>query len=172
MEKTVKAIQMIAYASAISAVLSLGAAMDGTMTLILPAEAAGLKNIKISDITDNDLSNYCKNKLPKTAGEVKFTRGSRNVGCQAIVRETARSSAAASARAQVSAKKAGINGTLAVRASANNTFTATVTSRQSSYRLTDYCREEVDRSLFNPFTGEGRVFVADGGYSCHKTVRE
>jgi hypothetical protein len=172
MEKTMKAIQRIAYASAISAVLSLIAAVDGTMTLISPAEAGELKNIKISDITDNDLSNYCKGKLPQTVSEVIFTRGTRSVGCQATVHETASDSAAASAQAQASAERAGFRGDLAVQANGNSTFTATISSRQDSYRLTDYCREVVDRSWFNPFTGEGRVFVADGGYSCHKTIRE
>jgi hypothetical protein len=137
-----------------------------------PAQAGGLRNEKISDITNDDLLNYCRGKLPRTTGEVSFIRGSRNVSCQAGVQETASTAASASSRARVTARRRGVNGKLSIKTNVNGTFTANITSRQASYRLTDYCREVVDRSWFNPFTGEGRVFVADGGYSCHKTVRE
>jgi hypothetical protein len=137
---------------------------------------AGLVNNKISNITDNDLVGYCRGKLPAGTSLVRATRGENVVSCNIQVRETRQGNSGGNG--SISANGSGTYGVVNGNVSGSGNFNGSSASRivytyrSQSYRLTDYCREVVDRSFFNPFTGEGRVFVGDGGYACYKTLKQ
>jgi hypothetical protein len=101
---------------------------------------------------------------------ITFVRGDRTVGCKIRVQEATNSRVGGSGR--LNGNVFGGNGNASGNVSVNgrNATRSVITHRTQSYGLTNYCREMVDRGFSNPFTGEGRVFVGDGGWSCMKTV--
>jgi hypothetical protein len=130
----------------------------------VPAEA-GLVNQKISEITDTDLQNFCAGKLGAGTETTTAKRGSRTVGCYARVDEATNGNAGG----EIAGESPGGTYKGDGRINSNNR----ITFRSQNYKLNDYCREMVDRGfLFNPITGEGRVFVGDGGAACYKTVNQ
>ena len=152
------AIVMTGYVAIITAIMPLH-----------PVLANGLTNIKISDISDQSLEAFCQDKLGVGTGSVQVKRGDRIVGCGIPVSE--RTDTNVGGEATANGSYGGAGGSASVRGNSSGSSNNTV--RYKSFRLTDYCREVVDRStFFNLITGEGRVFVGDGGYSCYKTVRQ
>jgi hypothetical protein len=136
-------------------------AIISIFSIINPAHAE-LQNRKISDITNDDLLNFCRGKLNE--GDVRFRRGSNTVSCTSFVSETYQSKAEAQA--------VGVGQGVFIRANADGSVTRYVVTQNRNYKLNTYCRENVDGSFFNPINGEGRVFVGDGGHACYKTVNE
>jgi hypothetical protein len=151
--------------------LCFGSMILMSLTMTLPALSEGFTNIKIADISDEDLQNYCEGQLGSTSGDVTMRRGQTTVGCRARVQETASTKSEAAAAARASAQRAGIGGQLSISGNGSVGFTAVITSSYRRFNLDKFCRETVDGSWFNPITKEGRVFVAEGGRACHKTVR-
>jgi hypothetical protein len=142
-----------------------------------PVLANGLTNIKISDISDQSLESYCGMKMGAGTGRIQVKRSDRIVGCGIPVSEqiNTNNQINGGGQANASGSYGGTSGNASVYGNgsggSNNKYRYSI--RYRSFRLTDYCREMVDRStFFNPLTGEGRVFVGDGGYSCYKTVRQ
>jgi hypothetical protein len=140
-----------------------------SLAIINPA-LAGLVNEKISDISDNELISYCGQKMSAGTSPVEFVRGDRTVGCKIRVQEINNNDVRGSGSVNGNVYGGNGNGSGRVSGSGSNATRNVYTYRTRSYRLTDYCREMVDRGFFNPITGEGRVFVGDGGASCFKTV--
>jgi hypothetical protein len=131
---------------------------------------AGLVNEKISDISDNELINYCGRKMGAGTSPVEIKRGDRSVGCTIRVQERNNTNVRGSGNVSGNVYGGYGNASGSVNGSGGSATQNVYTYRTQSYRLTDYCREMVDRGFSNPFTGEGRVFVGDGGASCFKTV--
>lgn len=152
-------------------------AINALAILPISPALAGMANIKISDISDSALESYCGQKMNGGTGRIQVKRSDRVVGCGIPVSELINTNGQVNAggNAGINGNSGGVGGNASVYGNgsggSNNQYRYSI--RYKSFRLTDYCREMVDRStFFNPVTGEGRVFVGDGGYSCYKTVRQ
>jgi hypothetical protein len=138
---------------------------------------AGLVNNKISNITQDDLNGYCRAQMPAGTSLVQASRGENVVSCTIQVKEIRQGNSGGNG--SISANGSGSYGVVNGNVSGSGNFNGSnatrivYTYRSQAYRLTNYCRDFVDTSgkFFNPFTGEGRVFVGDGGYACYKTIK-
>jgi hypothetical protein len=138
--------------------------------LSLPA-MAGLTNVKLGDLGQSDWDAYCANKFNLSNGQITATLADTHVRCQVSISESGSSQGEAEANASASGQRAGLRGSISASGKYGSQWQATFTSRQNSYHLNDWCRQKYSPNWYtpNPFSGEGRIFVGDGGHACYKT---
>jgi hypothetical protein len=144
------------------------------VSLALPALANGnLRNVKLSNIDAAQRLAYCAKYINLSKDKIQAKPADTHVYCQARISARASTKSQATAEAEAEAKRAGLSGRVGVRADGSQSWVATFTSVQNSYHLSEWCQKKhaPNRYWFNPFTGEGRIFVAEGGNACHKTEK-
>jgi hypothetical protein len=135
--------------------------------------AAELINKKLSDINQSQLRAYCSSKMRFTSSRITAKLADTHVECIAKISASASTEAEAQSRASLSAQRAGLRGSITASAQYGSSWKATFTSEQNSYHLNNWCRKKHSPNFYlpNPATGEGRIFVGDGGHACYKTVK-
>jgi acylphosphatase len=144
------------------------------VSLALPVLANGnLRNVRLSGIDADQRVAYCANYINLSKDKIQAKPADTHVYCQARISARASTRSQATAQAQAQARRSGLSGNVNVRADGRQSWVATFTSFQNSYHLSKWCqmKHAPNLYLFNPFTGEGRIFVAEGGNACHKTEK-
>ena len=132
---------------------------------------AGLVNVKLGDLGQSDWDAYCASKINASNGQIVANLADTHVRCQVAISESGSSQSEAKSNASLSGRNAGLEGSITASGQSGSQWQATFTSRQNSYHLNDWCRQKYSPNFYvaNPFTGEGRIFVGDGGRACYKT---
>jgi hypothetical protein len=143
---------------------------------------AGSRNEDFANITNSELESYCNGKITATYGEVRLvTRSERLFSCAAEVPETYGSRAELEGEMGVDGKIGGMlkgigasgSFTKMIKGSADGSVTLIVRSQRRQFELKNYCRDLYSYKLghiYNPINGNGRIFVANGGRTCQRTV--
>jgi hypothetical protein len=132
---------------------------------------AELVNVKLGDLGQSDWDAYCASKINRSNGQIIATLADTHVRCQVAISASGSSRSEAEGNASLSGRNAGLQGSITGSGQSGSQWQATFTSQQNSYHLNDWCRQKYSPRLylFNPVTGEGRIFVGDGGHACYKT---
>lgn len=132
---------------------------------------AGLVNVKLGDLGQSDWDAYCASKINASNGQIVANLADTHVRCQVAITESGSSQSEAKSNASLSARRTGLEGSITVSGQSGSQWQATFTSRQNSYHLNNWCRQKYSPNFYapNPFNGEGRIFVGDGGRACYKT---
>lgn len=132
---------------------------------------AGLVNVKLGDLGQSDWDAYCASKINASNGQIVATLADTHVRCQVAISASGSSRSEAEANASLSARNGGLGGSITASGQSGSQWQATFTSQQNSYHLNDWCRNKYSPNFYvaNPFNGEGRIFVGDGGHACYKT---
>ena len=132
---------------------------------------AGLVNVKLGDLGQSDWDAYCASKINASNGQILANLADTHVICRVAISESGSSKSEAESKASLSGRNRGLEGSITASGQSGSQWQATFTSRQNSYHLNDWCRNKYSPRLylFNPVTGEGRIFVGDGGHACYKT---
>lgn len=136
---------------------------------------AGLVNVKLGDLRQSDWDAYCASKIRLSDGQIVATLADTHVKCQVKISASGSNQNQAQSNALVSARRLGLRGEVSANVQNGSEWRATFTSYQNSYHLNEWCRQKYSPNLYllqaNPFNGEGRIFVGDGGNACYKTER-
>jgi hypothetical protein len=145
------------------------------VTITLVGGDAARANEKISNIGENELMDACIKSQPAgVGGAIKAFRSERSAICFADVQITESGDTAyqAQSQASLSAKQRGISGSVNtfLESGGSNRYVAVIAQRSWSKSLTEYCRESHGNYVLHWLTN-GRIFVAEGGFACHKGGR-
>lgn len=159
---------------AINIVTGLGLFTASTFIGVQLPAMAGLTNVKLGDLGQSDLDAYCASRIRVSNGQVVATLADTHVQCQAKISASGSSQTEAESNASLSARRSGLRGSITSSINTDSGWQATFTSYQNSYHLNYWCRQKYAPNLylFNPFNGEGRIFVGDGGHACYKTENQ
>ncbi len=154
-----------------SAIGILGLAVSSISLGFQTPAMAKLTNVKLGNLGQSDWNAYCASKINASNGRIIATLADTHVQCQVAISASGSSKAQAESNASLSARRLGLQGSITGSIRANSQWQATFTSYQNSYHLNDWCRKKYSPNLYlpNPFSGEGRIFVGDGGNACYKT---
>ncbi|MEM7579890.1 MAG: hypothetical protein AAF316_08550 [Cyanobacteria bacterium P01_A01_bin.80] len=156
-------------------VITVSSLFVGSIFVSLQSPAiAGLTNMKLGDLNQSDWDAYCASRIRVSDGQIIATLADTHVKCQVKISESGSSKTEAESNASLSAERSGLEGSITSSNRADSGWQATFTSYQNSYHLNNWCRQKYSPNLylFNPFTGENRIFVGDGGHACYKTVNK
>ncbi|NER98682.1 MAG: hypothetical protein F6J86_33475 [Symploca sp. SIO1B1] len=136
----------------------------------LPA-VAELVNVKLGNLRQSDWNAYCASQINASSGRIMATLADTHVLCQTVISMSGSSQREAEYNASLAAQRAGLRGAITASGWYGSQWQATFTSYQNSYHLNDWCRRKYSPNLYLPniITGEGRIFVGDGGHACYKT---
>jgi hypothetical protein len=145
-------------------------------TLLLLGAGAARANEKISNLGDNEIMAACVGSQPQGVDSTsRAIRTERQAICFANVKieERGTSQVAAIANAEATAKRLGVGGSIStmLEAGASKSYISIIAERSWTKSLTDYCRESVTKYYGWHWLTNGRIFVAEGGFACHKGSR-
>lgn len=152
-----------------SAILGLSWLVASIFVCLQSPAMAG--NVKLGNLGQSDWDAYCASKINRSNGKIIAILADTHVMCQVAISESASSKSDAEGKASASARRAGLQGSITASGQSGSQWRATFTSKQDSFHLNDWCRKKYSPNLYlpNPFTGQGRIFVGDGGHACYKT---
>nr|WP_290227794.1 hypothetical protein [Trichocoleus desertorum] len=160
-----KATNAIVGSSLLAAIISIALQSPATARLV---------NEKLGGLGQSDWNAYCARKINGSAGTIVATLADTHVQCKVAILVSGSSQANANANASMSGRRAGLQGSITASGKSGSQWLATFTSFQNAYHLNDWCRQKYAPRFYLPnvFTGEGRIFVGDGGRACYKTVNK
>ena len=144
--------------------------------LLLFGANAAKANEKISNLGDGDIMAACVGSQPQGVGSTsRAIRTEQQAICFANVKieERGNSNATATAKAKASARRLGFSGSVrtTLEAGTSNSYISIISEKSWTKSLTDYCRESNTRNYGWHWVTNGRIFVAEGGFACHKGGR-
>jgi hypothetical protein len=136
--------------------------------------AAGLVNERLGGLEQSDWDAYCGSKINASSGPLVATLADTHVRCETAISASGSSQSEAESNASLSAQRAGLGGNITASGQYGSQWQATFTSYRDSLHLNNWCQKKYAPNfyVFNPFNGEGRIFVGDGGHACYKTVNK
>jgi hypothetical protein len=154
-----------------SAIVTVGLVVSSVSLGLQTPAMAKLTNVKLGNLGQSDWDAYCASKINASNDRIIATLADTHVKCQVAISASASNKAEAESNATLAARRLGLQGSITSSIRANSQWNVTFTSYQNSYHLNDWCRKKYSPNLYlpNPFSGEGRIFVGDGGNACYKT---
>lgn len=94
---------------------------------------AGLVNVRLGGLGQSDWDAYCASKMNASNGQIVATLADTHVRCQVAISASGSSRSEAEANASLSARNAGLGGSITASGQSGSQWQSTFTSQQNSY---------------------------------------